>query len=65
VPGPVPAPDHSLRQAIAPIEQATHALLDEISPALLDALWQVEGSLRTNPFIARIRASAKATAGAR
>lgn len=47
-----------LRQAIAPIEVATQALLDEISPGLLDSLWLVEGSLRTTPFIDRIRASA-------
>lgn len=51
-----------LREAIAPIEHATQAMLDSIAPGLLDALWRMENRLRTTPFIARIQASAKAMA---
>ncbi len=49
-----------LKSAIEPIEAATRGLLEEISPGLYEAVWGIEGALRAQPFIGRIRACAEA-----
>jgi|TARA_R110002049_G_scaffold115952_3_gene268224 DNA-binding MarR family transcriptional regulator len=48
-----------LREAIAPAERATLALLEEVSPDLYASLWALEHRLRDQPMIGRIRASAQ------
>lgn len=44
-----------LRAALVRMGEASQALLDEAAPALLQALWTMEQSLRREPFEARLR----------
>lgn len=50
-----------LREALAPMEQASRELLDAAAPGMFDALWRMEQACRDQPFIERLEACARRT----
>lgn len=52
-----------LRDSIIPVAQANLDLLTEGLPGIYEALWRIERSLRSWPFIERIRAADRARRG--
>lgn len=52
-----------LKREIAVIERATRALVDDVAPGLIEALWAVERDLRARPFVDRIRSAGSTRPG--